>query len=784
MLRLLGAARRAAGRTAAFAARTAHAAAAFRGGPRVRASGLGRALFLLEVRARSFAPAPLDGPRVCVIALPVHGPEEQRLVAERLAETAYRSVEIFAGSLSDPVDRVSGDLVLFLDPRIRPIRADWLGRLVAQVSPGAGSDGPLGQRAEPCGSTRVAAGAVLVQRGPSALPGSRPLTVVARGQAFQASAGYPLPVPLGTGEDPLPGLRAASPCRPVPAIAPGLILADRAALASVAGTSALTDLRSLAEAMATPFGAAELSLRLRAIDVTPVVHRAVLAWAPDRSGGDGGAELTPPANGTDDATRESFVGRWGPCLYRAALRSALMGKGDGASDELLRSLEIVVLTGDRPSAETRRRAKRIVDSARRAGWSASKRSIAAAKSPPVSRMAGSPDVLVAVDPAVDGRSLPLGSVRVAWVAGDAPRWTASDGFDEFDVVLVADPAAEAHVTASTHRVPRRVDLLAEPADSLRIHLLAWVDAPRVGIRVGPAAWTVARNWGDYHFGRDLQRAFERAGWPARLWLRDDWGALAAARDNVTVHLFGMAAAANRPSQVNVLWQISHPELAAKELYDSYDLQFVASLPFAARMTEVTGRPVEPLLQATDPEQFRPAPGGSAADVLFVANYRPGRVVEGPQPLHPGLAVYGKGWADRLDPALIRGAHIANAQLGAAYAAASVVLNDTWAGMRDEGFISNRIFDALASGAFVVSDDIRSLDEVLPGVVPTYRARDELPALLDRWLADPGGRRTRATKGRDLVLAAHTFEHRASRILETVFPLLADRSCGLSAVHAP
>lgn len=781
MLRLLGAARRAAGRTAAFAARTARAAAAFRGGSRVRASGLGRALFLLEVRAKSFEPAPLEGPRVCVIALPAHGPQEQRLVAERLAETAYRSVEIFAGSLSDPVDRVSADLVLFLDPRIRPIRADWLGRLVAQVSPGAGSDRPPGRRAGPDRGTRVAAGAVLVQRDPSGLPGSGPLTVVARGQAFQASAGYPLPVPLGTGEDPLHGLRAASPCRPVPALAPGLILADGAALASVAGTSALTDLRSLAEAMATPFGAAELSLRLRANDVVPVVDRAVLAWAPARSGGARGAGGEGSA---DDAIRESFVGRWGPCLYRAALRSALMGKGDGAGDGLLRSLEIVVLTGDRPSAETRRRAKRIVDSARRAGWSASKRSIAAAKSPLASRMAGSPDVLVAVDPAVDGRSLPLGSIRVAWVGGDAARWTASDGFDEFDVVLVADPAAEAHVTASTHRVPRRVDLLAEPADSLRTQLLAWVDAPRVGIRVGPAAWTVARNWGDYHFGRDLQRAFERAGWPARLWLRNDWGALAAARDNVTVHLFGMAAAANRPSQVNVLWQISHPELATKELYEAYDLQFVASLPFAARMREVTGRPVEPLLQATDPEQFRPAPGGAPADVLFVANYRPGRVVEGPQPLHPGLAVYGKGWADRLDPAVVRGAHIANGQLGAAYAAASVVLNDTWAGMRDEGFISNRIFDALASGAFVVSDDIRCLDEVLPGVVPTYRARDELPALLDRWLADPGGRRTRASKGRDLVLAAHTFEHRASRIRETVRPLLADRSCGLSPVHAP
>ena len=61
---------------------------------------------------------------------------------------------------------------------------------------------------------------------------------------------------------------------------------------------------------------------------------------------------------------------------------------------------------------------------------------------------------------------------------------------------------------------------------------------------------------------------------------------------MTVHIFGQKEAPTRRGQVNVLWQISHPDLATPQLYDRYDAAFVASDSFSARMASLTRVPVE------------------------------------------------------------------------------------------------------------------------------------------------------------------------------------------------
>ena len=55
----------------------------------------------------------------------------------------------------------------------------------------------------------------------------------------------------------------------------------------------------------------------------------------------------------------------------------------------------------------------------------------------------------------------------------------------------------------------------------------------------------------------------------------------------------------------------------------------------------------------------------------------------------------------------------------------LVLNDHWADMAREGFVSNRIFDALATGAPVVSDSVPGLSDSLGGLVRTYETPDDL-----------------------------------------------------------
>jgi spore maturation protein CgeB len=201
------------------------------------------------------------------------------------------------------------------------------------------------------------------------------------------------------------------------------------------------------------------------------------------------------------------------------------------------------------------------------------------------------------------------------------------------------------------------------------------------------------------------------------------------------------------------------------------------------MAAGTRVPVEPLHQATDPERFFPDRSGPQHELLFVANYRPERpIVEWLVPTDRDLAIYGRAWDEHgLDPRYLRGSHIRNSDLRRYYASAAIVLNDTWEDMRAAGFISNRIYDALASGAFVLSDDVQGLAVEFDGGVAIYEDADDLRAAIERFLGEPDARREIAERGRAAVLERHTFEQRAEAILGAIRPLFDTRPAGVIAV---
>ncbi|MGH9230272.1 MAG: glycosyltransferase family protein, partial [Acidimicrobiales bacterium] len=99
-------------------------------------------------------------------------------------------------------------------------------------------------------------------------------------------------------------------------------------------------------------------------------------------------------------------------------------------------------------------------------------------------------------------------------------------------------------------------------------------------------------------------------------------------------------------------------------------------------------------------------------------------------------------------------------------------------MRAWGFVSNRLFDVLACGTPVISDPVEGMDELFDGAVVEYHTSDELRALVDDVLADPEGARQRAEGGRRIVLAHHTFDHRARQLIDHLARLGLER-LGLS-----
>jgi glycosyltransferase involved in cell wall biosynthesis len=314
----------------------------------------------------------------------------------------------------------------------------------------------------------------------------------------------------------------------------------------------------------------------------------------------------------------------------------------------------------------------------------------------------------------------------------------------------------------------------EPATAVVEAIDRWLRAPRVGIRIPAPNPAFAETWGDTHFARAFRNALRRAGWPARIRLRHVWDKSFVGVDDVVLDLLGLRETTSDAGAVRVLWQISHPELARTDLYARYDAVFVASDQFAARMADRVGVPVHALHQATDPERFAPRSGGPSHELLFVGGWRQAgrRILEDLLPTDRDLAVYGGRWTpERIDPRHLAGEAIPNTELPAYYGGAAIVLNDHWAGMRREGFLSNRLYDASAAGAFVITDHVDGLESEFDDGIVGYRDRVELHELIDRFLADPEARNEHAERARRAVLDRHTFDHRARRFVELVTPLL-------------
>lgn len=290
------------------------------------------------------------------------------------------------------------------------------------------------------------------------------------------------------------------------------------------------------------------------------------------------------------------------------------------------------------------------------------------------------------------------------------------------------------------------------------------------IKIGPRDWRRAPSWGDLHYARALQRQLERRGYPCLVQVLEEWDNFEGLEYDVVIHLKGLTPYTTKPGQFNVLWNISHPELVTPRECDKYDLVFVASERFAAELRGKTKTPVIVLQQATDPDVFFPDPDPEFEyDLVFVGNSRKveRRILRDLLPTNHNLAVWGSNWEGLIDDKYVVDTYLPNQQVRKAYSTASIVLNDHWDDMREHGFISNRIYDALACGALVISDHLPEIEQVFGDAVVTYETPEELKRLVDYYLSSPRERAEKGRRGRELVLEQHTFDRRVEKLLQHI-----------------
>lgn len=296
------------------------------------------------------------------------------------------------------------------------------------------------------------------------------------------------------------------------------------------------------------------------------------------------------------------------------------------------------------------------------------------------------------------------------------------------------------------------------------------------------------NWGDYILGQDLKQGFENLGYDVKTSYMNDFYSATDRETSFDVYMHGFIPfnPPHTPNKKNVLYLYYPLETAHMQKYRNldditepdwyslqtelwnYDLIAVAS-PTYQKKLEKYGIPVIFTPQFTNPEKFYyEYDAQTAHDILFVG--RPGyERISALWAIEKGydVALYGSGWQDKVPPKYFKGDYIDNNELHKYYASAKIVLNDTREDMKQDGFISNRVFDVTASGGFLISDYMPEIKQFYGNSIPLFKTKEELSQLLDYYLQHPDERKKKALAAQKITLKYFTNKNIAQKITQAI-----------------
>ena len=229
---------------------------------------------------------------------------------------------------------------------------------------------------------------------------------------------------------------------------------------------------------------------------------------------------------------------------------------------------------------------------------------------------------------------------------------------------------------------------------------------------------------------------------------------------------------------NILWIISPPNVAPSAMLARYQAVFSASRHLVDLLRAVRVN-AEYMSQATEGDHFHPSRKPADAPdipVVFVGGFA-ARVdrrtvlyaVEAGFDVH----IWGPGWAGTVPERHIRGERLEYDGLAEVYASAKVVLNSHMSAMRRLGFMSNRSFDSIASGAHVVSDRVTGFSAPdLPELIQ-IDDRSGLIKTLSRLIEQPTPDYAARLALHGRLVAGFDFGSRAERLVRAARDLLAE-----------
>ena len=285
---------------------------------------------------------------------------------------------------------------------------------------------------------------------------------------------------------------------------------------------------------------------------------------------------------------------------------------------------------------------------------------------------------------------------------------------------------------------------------LRFYITSFVDTEKNSAR--------KLRWGDYWVKFEIQKELEKRGY-----------IVTGYNPDVILHLFGIPTRGLRKDCYNILWIHSHPDLITPQILKQYDKIYCLSPLFLNKIIK-WGFDAYLLIGGTAKS---PIKSFKKHDIVFVGNAKNlpfGRKIIADllaKKTHlEKLKVWGEGWESILSKENFGGIYYENDLLPELYASSRIVLNDHHEDMRRDGFLNPRILDVFASGGFVISDDIKGLDQIFGKTLVTYKNPDDLNNLINHFLENSEERERTIRDGQKIALN-FSFSNMVEKILSDI-----------------
>ena len=287
--------------------------------------------------------------------------------------------------------------------------------------------------------------------------------------------------------------------------------------------------------------------------------------------------------------------------------------------------------------------------------------------------------------------------------------------------------------------------------------------------VGPDA-----SAGDYFTAMELGTSLRKLFRWEVVWLpKEDWykvgdaNAIVAMTDHYDPTLLGAAAT----NLIKICWMRNwFDRWAAKPFFPMWDIRLISSKRAADYIREKHGFSSTILPLATNNTRFRPREVEKLYDYVFTGSYWGApRDIEEIDPAAIGLrfALFGKKWEQHPQFSAFYKGFLPYHAMAKVYNQSRLLVDDANTATKKWGSMNSRIFDALAAGTLVITNNVLGSEELFENRLPTYDSPQALQGILRNYLNDPALYQNTLEDLRSSVLLHHTYELRARELASII-----------------